>query len=489
MKRTIGILTVCFCLFIMNGQVVLASTNNVNLFMVKEDNGSSISYNGILFAIYDKTGREVYKGKTDNEGKISVNVPVGSYTLKQLAGDDNVEKMTDYDFIVTEGDMVYKVFGFKAGKGETPPLDGGSKEDTPTSDVPSNSGDNGGSSEVSTPNNSSNNTNSGNSENTDNDSHRANVKREIVKDFVPAYEGNYTRGRYGHRIKYITIHHMAGRLSSYDCGRIFQTVGRAGSSHYGIGYDGHISQYVSESDTAWTNSNWLSNLESVTIEVSDNDMSWYVNDETLNSLIVLVADIARRNNLGILVKGENVTWHSMFASTDCPGWYLLEKMDYIIAEANKINAGYTGYDYLYSDSGSSNASGDVTYQAYTSYWLPAISKSDNSFNGYAGIYNEVITGFRCRSNKSELIYEAHGLNRGWYGAVSSKNYFSQGGNSYAGIYGQAIDLIRIRAVSGSVTYRVKTREDGWLPWVTKFGDSYDGYAGIVGHAIIGIQIK
>ena len=327
MKRIIGILTVCFCLFIINGQVVSASINNVNLFMVKENNGASVSYNGILFAIYDKTGREVYKGKTDNEGKISVNIPVGSYTLKQLDGDDNVERLSDYDFVVTEGNMLYRVFGFKAGKGETPSLDGGSKVDTSVSDVPSDSGNNASVSEVNTPNNSDNSINSGNSENTDNGSDRANVKGEIVKDFVPAYEGNYTRGRYGHRIKYITIHHMAGRLSSYDCGRIFQTVGRAGSSHYGIGYDGHISQYVSESDTAWTNSNWLSNLESVTIEVSDNDMSWYVNDETLNSLIVLVADIARRNNLGILVKGENVTWHSMFASTDCPGWYLLEKMD------------------------------------------------------------------------------------------------------------------------------------------------------------------
>lgn len=488
MKRIIGILTVCFCLFIINGQVVSASANNVNLFMVKEDNGSSVSYNGILFAIYDSMGSEVYRGKTDNEGKISVNIPVGSYTLKQLSGEENVERMQDYDFLVQDGEMVYKVFGFKLGKGETPSFDGGSKEvDIPTSDVPSNSGGNSSSGDVSTSNNSGNSTSNGNSENTDNGSDRANVKREVVKDYVPAYEGNYTRGRYGHRIKYITIHHMAGRLSSYDCGRIFQTVGRAGSSHYGIGYDGHISQYVSESDTAWTNSNWLSNLESVTIEVSDNDMSWYVNDETLNSLIVLVADIARRNNLGILVKGENVTWHSMFASTDCPGWYLLEKMDYIIAEANKINAGYTGYDYLYSDS--SDASGDITYQAYTNYWLPAVNKSDNSFNGYAGIYNEVITGFRCRSNRSELIYEAHGLNRGWYGAVSSKNYFSQGGNSYAGIYGQAIDLIRIRAVNGSVTYRVKTREDGWLSWITKFSDSFDGYAGIVGHAIIGIQIK
>ena len=51
MKRIIDILTVCFCLFIINGQVVSASINNVNLFMVKENNGASVSYNGILFAI------------------------------------------------------------------------------------------------------------------------------------------------------------------------------------------------------------------------------------------------------------------------------------------------------------------------------------------------------------------------------------------------------------------------------------------------------
>ena len=50
-----------------------------------------------------------------------------------------------------------------------------------------------------------------------------------------------------------------------------------------------------------------------------------------------MADIAKRNGLGKLVPGENLTWHSMFASTDCPGPYLLSKMQYIADEANKIN--------------------------------------------------------------------------------------------------------------------------------------------------------
>ncbi len=133
--------------------------------------------------------------------------------------------------------------------------------------------------------------------------------------------------------------------------------------------------------------------------------------------------------------------------------------------------------------------GIITYQAYTSYWLPAVRKCDNTANGFAGIGNEPITAFRCKPAYGEIIYEAHKLGGGWYGAVNSRDYFSQGGNSYAGIYGQPIDLIRIKSTRGYVDYRVKTREDGWLPWVRGFGDRYYEYAGIVGHAIIGIQMK
>lgn len=163
-------------------------------------------------------------------------------------------------------------------------------------------------------------------------------KSSLTQIIVPADEGNYTKGRDGRSIEAITIHHMAGRLTAKQCGRIFQAKGRYGSSHYGVGYDGSIANYVDEEDTAWTNSNWDSNCKSVTIEISDNDNSWYVNDITLNAVIKLVADIAKRRNLGILVSGKNLTWHSMFTSTTCPGDYLRSKMQYIADEANKINS-------------------------------------------------------------------------------------------------------------------------------------------------------
>lgn len=155
---------------------------------------------------------------------------------------------------------------------------------------------------------------------------------------IPAYTGNYTKGRTA-KISEIAIHHMAGVMTAEQCGKLWQKKGRKGSSTYGIGNDGTIANYVDENDTAWCNSNWASNCRAISIEVS-NSMTggnWIVSDSALNSLIKLVADVAKRNSLGTLVKGKNVTWHSMYTATTCPGPYLLSKMDYIIAEANKIN--------------------------------------------------------------------------------------------------------------------------------------------------------
>ena len=164
------------------------------------------------------------------------------------------------------------------------------------------------------------------------------MKSSLTNVTISAYSGNYTKGR-SQKISKITIHHMAGVMTAEQCGYIWQKKGRNGSSHYGIGNDGRIGNYVDESNTAWTDSNWNSNCKSVTIETSNSKTggNWPVSDKALNSLIKLVADIAKRNGLGKLVKGQNLTWHSMYASTTCPGDYLRSKMDYIVSEANKIN--------------------------------------------------------------------------------------------------------------------------------------------------------
>lgn len=153
-----------------------------------------------------------------------------------------------------------------------------------------------------------------------------------------AHSNNYSVGRSGRKIEKVTVHHMAGVLTAKQCGSIFQNGNRQASSNYGIGKNGEIALFVDEKNTSYADANWDSNCKSVTIECSNNKTGgdWTVSDTVLNSLIKLVADIFKRNNLGKAVKGKNVTWHSMYAATACPGNYLRSKMDYIVDEVNKI---------------------------------------------------------------------------------------------------------------------------------------------------------
>ena len=164
----------------------------------------------------------------------------------------------------------------------------------------------------------------------------------LVNVTVKAHSSNYSKGR-SQKISKITIHHMAGKLTAVQCGRIFQAKNRKASAHYGIGSDGKIGLYVDEANTAYSDGNWSSNCKSVSIETANSSTggTWPVSDKSLKLLIKLVADIAKRNNLGKLVVGKNLTYHSMYASTTCPGSYLRSKMKYIAQEANKINSGKT----------------------------------------------------------------------------------------------------------------------------------------------------
>ena len=159
----------------------------------------------------------------------------------------------------------------------------------------------------------------------------------LVDIKVPAYSGNYSKGRSGKKIKKITLHHMAGVLSASQCGNIFKQVGRLASSNYGIGNDGKIALYVDEENRPYTSSNKANDLEAVTIEISNCERGgqWRVSDVALNRTIDLCVDICKRNDIKKLILKETLTWHSMFVATTCPGPYLLSKMQYI---ADTVNA-------------------------------------------------------------------------------------------------------------------------------------------------------
>lgn len=244
----------------------------------------------------------------------------------------------------------------------------------------------------------------------------------LAKERYPAYVGNYTQGRQGTKINKITIHHMAGVLTAKECGAIFQRPGRNGSSHYGIGYKGEIANYVDEANIAWTDSNWASNCRSVTIENSNSSTGgdWPVSDATLNSLIKLVADIAKRNGMGTLVKGQNLTWHSMYVATSCPGDYLRSKMQYIADKANEINKAKPAPSPTPTPAPSTGFKvGDkVTPKSYVDYYGTRLAKTRNYY------FISSISGNRA-------VLSADSVNGPIYCAMNTNNITKVGGGTPA----------------------------------------------------------
>ncbi len=164
----------------------------------------------------------------------------------------------------------------------------------------------------------------------------------LAQQILPAHISNFTAGRTSgdktYKVEHITVHHMAGNLSVEQLAELWQNPSRDGSSHYGVnGSD--IACYVTEGDIAWTNGNWESNCKAITIEVANcsAEPDWQVSDESLETVARLVADIAKRNNIGHLIPLINLTMHKQYSATACPGPYLQEKFEYLAKRANEIN--------------------------------------------------------------------------------------------------------------------------------------------------------
>lgn len=159
-----------------------------------------------------------------------------------------------------------------------------------------------------------------------------------------------------HAIDTITIHCMAGNLSIETCANVFAPSSRQASSNYGVDSNGRIGCYVDEADRSWCSSNRANDMRAITIEVANDggaDTGWHVSGVAMSSLIKLVADVCKRNNISKLVwsdnkddrinhrNGCNMTVHRDFKNKDCPGAYLMSQMPYIADEVNKL-FGFSG---------------------------------------------------------------------------------------------------------------------------------------------------
>ncbi len=168
---------------------------------------------------------------------------------------------------------------------------------------------------------------------------------------IPALRENYGSKRVPTEI---CIHHKAAYATNESTGAMWQKPKYYVSSNYGV-FENDVCQFVPDDYTSYCQGNSGANERAISIEVSNSvavkqptyakvieegdKLGWPVSDTTLKATIQLVADLAVKWNLVPLVVGKTLTYHSMYKATQCPGPFLLSKMQYIADEANKLITG------------------------------------------------------------------------------------------------------------------------------------------------------
>ena len=118
-------------------------------------------------------------------------------------------------------------------------------------------------------------------------------------------------------------------------------------------------------------------------------------------------------------------------------------------------------------------------------WLKGVTsgKASGNKNRIGGVAVKVSTG--------KIAYCVHDLKGKWLEPVKGCD-INDYKNGWAGDY-KPIDAFAIYSTGITLLYRVKTEKHGWLPWVSSkrynLHDPNSGYAGVIGDAIIDIEIK
>lgn len=299
---------------------------------------------------------------------------------------------------------------------------------------------------------------------------------------------NHSNGR-NHVIDTITIHCMAGNLTVETCGAVFAPTSRKASSNYGIGSDGRIGLYCEEKNRPWTSSNAVNDNRAITIEVANDGGApdWHVSQKAMSSLILLVTDICKRNNIKKLkwsdvksdrvnhVNGCNMTLHRDFANTSCPGPYLISQHPYIAEQVNrKLNADVPdlvvdGYDYAnvynyefyinkYEDL--KKAFGDDQYAAFDHFLKHGMREGRQAkANFIVGIYKDNYIDLRNAFGNDLPKYYRHYIKYG-IGEKRVANY-------------HVIPVSKYEGIDYSPVYDGKYYVDKYADLKKAFGNNYD----------------
>jgi hypothetical protein len=119
----------------------------------------------------------------------------------------------------------------------------------------------------------------------------------------------------------VTFHHNAGRLSLAGILEVWKT--RAASAHFQSDNAGRIGQYVGVYEYAWATGNTTGNIESISIEMANLELSptWTVAPVTWRSAARLAGWLFA-NVIKAAPTRNNVFYHHHWKATNCAGPYM-----------------------------------------------------------------------------------------------------------------------------------------------------------------------
>lgn len=252
------------------------------------------------------------------------------------------------------------------------------------------------------------------------------IKSSLATSDIQASVGNYNVGRNGKKICKITIHHaVMAKASASQIANVFTNPKRKASANYCVGYTrGDICCSLYEENRAWTSSNGDNDLQAITMEVanSSTEYPYPVSDATLANIIDLCVDICRRYNFRLRWTGDKygtLTVHRIFANTQCPGEYLMSKMQYIADEVNKKLDGYVVSQQTFTTG---------TYRLNEAKYIrttPSLGNNITKVKNCSNIMKTVLTSNNPNANakiKAGTIITALGFINDSVGRVWCKNY-------------------------------------------------------------------
>lgn len=182
-----------------------------------------------------------------------------------------------------------------------------------------------------------------------------------------------SQDRGGYTVQRVIVHNWAGLTGGIE--RLVYSDDEASANYIGLS-DGSMIGSVPEERRAWTSGSYDVDAQSITVEIQNTTTApnWQVSDASINALVELIADIARRYGWGY-VDRSRVRGHREFAATECPGPFLYGHLDGIITRVNSL---------LRSGSHTSAPTGPSTY-AMASPVKGVVSCEWRGYEGHAGM--------------------------------------------------------------------------------------------------------